>query len=58
MAEYIENGVRLGWLLDPASRRVWVYRPEVEPLELHAPEELDGGDVLPGFTLKLALLWA
>lgn len=58
MAEYIENGVRLGWLLDPAAKKVWIYRPAAEPLELDRPEELDGGDVLPGFRLKLALLWA
>lgn len=58
MAEYVENGVRLGWLLDPASRTVWVYRPDADPLELHAAEELEGGDVLPGFVLKLAPLWA
>ena len=57
MAEYIENGVRLGWLFDLASKKVWIYRPNVEPLELDAPEELDGGEVLLGFILKLALLW-
>lgn len=57
MEEYIENGVRLGWLLDTASRKVWVYRPGAEPLELDAPAELQAGEVLPGFTLKLAPLW-
>jgi Uma2 family endonuclease len=58
MAEYIENGVRLGWLVDPTARKVWVYRLESEPQELDAPDELDGGDVLPGFILKLTPLWA
>ncbi|MCO6459479.1 MAG: Uma2 family endonuclease [Pirellulaceae bacterium] len=57
MAEYIETGVRLGWLLDPDAKQAWVYRPGAEPLALDGPAELDGGDVLPGFKLQLAPLW-
>lgn len=54
MAAYIANGVRLGWLLDPWTKSVEVYRPGREPERLAAPKEVSGEDVLPGFTLDLA----
>ena len=34
MREWIENGVQLGWLLDPDHRTVYVYRPDREPEQL------------------------
>ncbi len=54
MAEYIENGARLGWLLDPFTRQAHIYRPAATPVVLTQPATLDGGDVLPGFTLDLS----
>ena len=57
MAEYIENGVRLGWLIDPPQRRVYIYRPG-QPVEiLENPETVSGEPVLPGFTLNLVDIW-
>ena len=57
MEEYIENGVRLGWLIDPTQRRVYSYRPG-QPVEtLENPETVSGEPVLPGFTLNLADIW-
>ena len=57
MVEYIENGVRLGWLIDPTQRRVYIYRPG-QPVEtLENPETVSGEPVLPGFTLNLADIW-
>jgi Uma2 family endonuclease len=56
MHEYIENGARLGWLLDPAARRVRVYRPE-KPVELlEAPDRIEASEI-GGFVLELARLW-
>ena len=52
MQEYINSGVRLGWLIDPQQQQVEIYRQgskEVRPL----PAELSGEAVLPGFTLTL-----
>ncbi len=49
MAEYIENGARLGWLLDPIDKRVYIYRPNRRVEWLENPNELHGEDVLPGF---------
>ena len=57
MAEYMENGCRLGWLIDLRGKRVAVYRIG-QPIEiLQTPESLSGEDVLEGFVLKLELLW-
>ncbi len=55
MQEYLDAGVRLGWLINPQQQQVEVYRlgQEVQVYEL--PTELSGEDVLPGFTLSLAV---
>lgn len=53
IVEYIENGARLGWLIDPTRRRVYLYRPG-EPVEmLDNPEYVSGDPVLPGFKLRV-----
>ncbi len=53
MREYIENGVRLGWLIDPKNRKVHVYRANGETEILQNPEKLSGEDVLVGFELNV-----
>jgi Uma2 family endonuclease len=53
MAEYLDNGVRLGWLLDPQQRQVEIYRLGRDVEILADPETLSGEDVLPGFSLDL-----
>ena len=59
MAEYMENGVRLGWLIDPLDplHRVYVYRPDKSVEILEGPESLSGEPELPGFTLNLQTVW-
>ena len=57
MAEYIANGARLGWLLDPFDRRVYVYRPDAKVEVIANAERLGGDPVLPGFTLELERIW-
>ena len=57
MHEYMENGARLGWLVDPEERKVHVYLPDSEPRVLESPEEVSGDPVLPGFTLGLRGIW-
>ncbi len=54
MLEYIDNGVRLGWLLNPQDQQVEIYRPQKETELLRSPSSLSGEDVLPGFVLNLA----
>ncbi|HXG65179.1 MAG TPA: Uma2 family endonuclease [Blastocatellia bacterium] len=57
MAEYIENGAQLGWLIDPKNKQVYVYRPG-QPVEcLDNAETVSGDPVLSGFVLNLKDIW-
>ena len=49
LSEYIANGARLGWLLDPMNKTAYVYRPGQEPQRLDNPDWIEGETVLPGF---------
>ncbi|MGF1496592.1 MAG: Uma2 family endonuclease [Elainellaceae cyanobacterium] len=51
MAEYLENGCRLGWFINPNTRTVEIYRPERAVKTLSFDQRLSGEDVLPGFEL-------
>ncbi|MBD2457766.1 Uma2 family endonuclease [Nostoc sp. FACHB-87] len=57
MREYIDNGAKLGWLIDPQQRRVEIYRPSSAVEVLDNPAELLGEEVLPGFVLNLRRVW-
>jgi Uma2 family endonuclease len=57
MQEYISNGARLGWLIDPRNRRVEIYRPHQAVEILESPTSLSGEDVLPGFILQLTQIF-
>jgi Uma2 family endonuclease len=57
LQEYIENGVKLGWLIDRANRRVEIYRPGRDPEILFDPAGVSGEDILPGFVLNLESIW-
>ncbi len=54
MREYIDNGAKLGWLIDPKNKRVEVYRPGQDEEVLENPTSVSGEPILPGFTLNLA----
>jgi len=57
MQEYMDNGARLGWLIDPQNKRVEVYRLGQEVEVLKEPKELSGEEVLPGFVLPRGRIW-
>jgi Uma2 family endonuclease len=57
MQEYLDNGAQLGWLLDPLTRRVHVYRPQCPPEILEAPSTVSADPLLPGFVLDLRKIW-
>jgi Uma2 family endonuclease len=57
MVEYIANGTQLGWLIDPITFKVYVYRPNAEIEELDQPVTLSADPILPGFTLDLTTIW-
>jgi Uma2 family endonuclease len=53
MLEYIENGVRLGWLIDPQTENVHIYRLNGNHTIQSFDEKLSGEDVLPKFELNV-----
>ncbi|MBD1838413.1 Uma2 family endonuclease [Coleofasciculus sp. FACHB-64] len=53
MREYMENGARLGWLINRKNQRVEIYRQGQDVEILENPATLSGEDVLPGFVLDL-----
>ena len=57
MEEYINNGARLGWLIDPKRRVIEIYRPDREVEILTSPSTVSGEDILPGFVLDLTQIW-
>ncbi len=57
MLEYQENGVLLGWLINPQDREVEIYRLGQDVEILKSPSELSGEDVLPNFILDLTTIW-
>jgi Uma2 family endonuclease len=57
MQEYLDNGVRLGWLIDRQNCKVYIYRLH-HPVEiLDNPNALSGENVLPGFSLNMKGVW-
>lgn len=52
MEEYVANGSRLGWLLDPVDNCAFVYLPGQRPSRIDNPGILRGDPVLPGFTFN------
>ena len=58
LEQWMANGVRLGWLIDPFEARVWIYREgEDEPELLEQPDTLSGEDVMVGLTVDLTRIW-
>lgn len=54
MQEYMMNGARLGWLIDPGRKQVEIYRHEKKVEVLENPKIISGESVLPGFILNLS----
>jgi Uma2 family endonuclease len=54
VSEYLQAGVRLVWVLDPERRRATTYRTLTDVRCTESDGQLEGGDVLPGFTCALA----
>ena len=58
MREFIENGARLGWLIERKNKKVEIYRQDRDVEVLDNPVTLSGEDVLPGFVLDLTEVWS
>ena len=57
MREYVDNGARLGWFVDPLQRAVFVYRAGGAVECLRGPESVSAAPLLEGFELDLRELW-
>jgi Uma2 family endonuclease len=57
MQEYMDNGVRLGWLINPQDQQVEVYRQGQPKQTLDSPSSISGEDVVPGFILDLSRIF-
>jgi Uma2 family endonuclease len=57
-AEYLEAGAQRVWIVDPRSREVTVHAPGRAAAILTEGDTLDGGNVLPGFSLSISSLFA
>lgn len=57
MQEYVENGVSLGWLIDPEFRQVHAFQAGMTAFCLENPVSLSGGEVLKGFDIEMTKIW-
>jgi Uma2 family endonuclease len=58
VAEWLEAGTRMVWVVSPKLKNVTVYRSLSDVMTLTENEMLDGGDVVPGFEIKIADIFA
>jgi Uma2 family endonuclease len=57
MLTYLRNGVELGWVIDPESRTVRIYKPGEEPIELQNPDRVQGEGPVAGVVLDLKSIY-
>ncbi|QTA79084.1 DUF820 [Desulfonema limicola] len=57
MLEYINNGARLGWLIDPQNRQIYIYQAETAPVCIDNPDIISGQPLLPGFKFNVSEIW-
>jgi len=57
MQEYIANGATLGWMIDPETRTVEVYRPNRSPESMMEIASISGEGQVKGFVLDLRPVW-
>jgi Uma2 family endonuclease len=58
LRDFFKAGVRLAWVIQPKTQTAEVYTSPTKPRHVGKDQSLDGGDVLPGFTLSLKDLFA
>jgi Uma2 family endonuclease len=57
MQEYMDAGVKLGWLINRKTGRIEIYRQGQTKEVLEFPTSLSGEEILPGFVLDLQIVW-
>lgn len=57
MQEYLENGMTLGWLIDPQNRKVEIYKQNQDVEIINSPQTLSGEKILPELILDFTEIW-
>jgi Uma2 family endonuclease len=57
MEQWVANGAKVAWLIDPERQVVSIYRPDDEPEVLHHPTSVQGNGVVAGFELVMTRIW-
>ena len=57
MNEYRDNGVKLGWLIDPLQQQVEIYRQDEAMKVVSQPSTLSGEELLPNLVVELDFIW-
>ena len=57
MREWLDNGAKLGWLIDPKTRSVYIYRPGQTTERLVNPHRVEGERPIDSFVLEMADIW-
>ena len=57
MAEYLANGAKLGWLIDPANRSIEIFRPNGTVEKIDRINHVEGEGPVAGFVLDLTHVW-
>ena len=57
MAQWMANGVELGWLIDPSRKMVEIYRPGQKMEEQEGQSAVYGDGAVGGFVLELGKVW-
>ena len=55
--EWLAAGSSMVWAVDPFGKTVTIHRPGAQPITLTENQDLEGGDVLPGFVCRVALFF-
>jgi Uma2 family endonuclease len=58
VGDWLDAGTRAVWIVNPKRRGVSVYRPMTDATHLSEGDELDGGEVVPGFRCKVSEIFA
>lgn len=58
VAQYLETGAQMVWVVNPKLRTIAVYHSLIDIVTLTEKDTLDGGDVVPGFEIKVAEIFS
>lgn len=56
--QYLQDGVRAVWVVDPQTQTIVTHLPNTQPTRLHGSDMLSGGDIIPGFEIVVASIFA